>query len=52
MYVSYFDESGDDGYPLYSSELFVLTSIYFDSDFWQENYRKLHLLRVFLYIIY
>ena len=48
MFISYFDESGDDGYPQYSSELFVLTSIYFHNSVWQENYRKLHLLRKFL----
>ena len=28
MYIAYFDETGDDGFPTYSSELFVLTSIY------------------------
>lgn len=28
MFIAYFDESGDDGYPRYSSELFVLTSVY------------------------
>lgn len=49
MYLSYFDESGDDGYPKYSSEIFVLTSIYFHNSVWQENYRKLHILRKFLY---
>lgn len=27
MYIAYFDESGDDGYPKYSSDL---TSVYMD----------------------
>lgn len=48
MYISYFDESGDDGYPNYSSELFVLTSIYFHNSVWQENYSNLQKLRKFL----
>lgn len=45
MFISYFDESGDDGYPTYSSELFVLTSIYFHHSIWKENYRKIHEIR-------
>nr|PZN02414.1 MAG: hypothetical protein DIU66_09700 [Bacillota bacterium] len=38
MYIAYFDESGDDGYPKYSSELFVLTSVYMDESVWKDNY--------------
>lgn len=38
MYISYFDESGDDGYPVKSSELFILTNIYMYNLYWQENY--------------
>lgn len=38
MYLAYFDESGDDGYPRYSSELFVLTSAYLHHQKWQESY--------------
>lgn len=49
MYVSYFDESGDDGYPVYSSEFFVLTSLYFPGRLWQANFSKLRALRQFLY---
>ena len=45
MYLAYFDESGDDGYPKYSSELFVLTSIYMHYQNWKENYEVLHSFR-------
>lgn len=38
MYISYFDESGDDGYPKFSSDIFVLTSIYFHHKDWQGLY--------------
>lgn len=41
MYISYFDESGDDGYPLTSSELFVLTSVYIHEMFWKTNHEKI-----------
>lgn len=42
MYVAYFDETGDDGYPKYSSELFVLTSLYMHDTTWKDNYDKIH----------
>jgi hypothetical protein len=45
MYLSYFDECGDDGYPAYSSEVFILTSIYFNYSFWKSNYEKIYALR-------
>jgi len=48
VYISYFDESGDDGYPLYSSEIFILTSIYFHHSQWKENYDKILRLRKYL----
>jgi hypothetical protein len=38
MYISYYDESGDDGFPSYSSPLFVLTSCYLHYLNWQETY--------------
>lgn len=41
MYLAYFDESGDDGYPKYSSELFVLTSGYLHHQKWQEIYNSI-----------
>ena len=42
MYICYFDETGDDGYPQYSSELFVLTSVYGHYQDWKKNYEKIH----------
>ncbi|MGH2647826.1 MAG: DUF3800 domain-containing protein [Ginsengibacter sp.] len=45
MFISYFDESGDDGYPKFASELFVLTSIYFHHSLWKKNYTKLSTIR-------
>jgi hypothetical protein len=45
MFFSYFDESGDDGYPDYSSELFVLSSIYFHYAVWKTNYEAIRAFR-------
>ena len=45
MFISYFDESGDDGYPVYSSELFVLSSIYFHYRSWKKNFAAIHSFR-------
>lgn len=41
MYIAYFDETGDDGYPKYSSELFVLTSLYMHEEEWKNNYNMI-----------
>lgn len=41
MYISYFDETGDDGFPQYSSELFVLTSIYLHYQNWKKIYERI-----------
>jgi hypothetical protein len=38
MYFSYFDESGDDGFPNYSSPIFVLTAVYLPEKKWKETY--------------
>jgi hypothetical protein len=35
MQIAYYDESGDDGYPVYSSEFFVLSAIYLHYLNWQ-----------------
>jgi len=35
MKLCYYDESGDDGYPSFSSPLFVLTAIYLDHLHWR-----------------
>jgi hypothetical protein len=45
MFLAYFDESGDDGYPVYSSELFVLTSLYIHHSQWKVNYKRIHQFR-------
>lgn len=37
-YIAYFDETGDDGSSVASSDIFVLTSIYMSSEVWQHNY--------------
>ena len=44
-YLAYFDETGDDGLIKYSSDHFVLTSLYMPSSKWQENYDALRLMR-------
>ncbi|HPF34887.1 MAG TPA: DUF3800 domain-containing protein [Candidatus Krumholzibacteria bacterium] len=36
MHIAYYDESGDDGYPEFSSPLFVLTTCYLHYGNWQE----------------
>jgi len=45
LYIAYFDETGDDGYPEFSSKVFVLTSCYINHKKWQENYQKLSRLK-------
>lgn len=41
MVLSYFDESGDDGYPRRSSDLFVLASISMRGTEWKHNFQQL-----------
>lgn len=48
MFISYFDESGDDGYPTYSSELFVLSSLYMHETHWKENLQSIQSFRKIL----
>lgn len=45
MKICYYDESGDDGYPSYSSPLFVLTSIYLDHLNWKRIHEQVVELR-------
>ena len=45
MVLSYFDESGDDGFPRRSSDLFVLASISMRDTEWKYNFRQLQLFR-------
>ncbi|MFN4257385.1 MAG: DUF3800 domain-containing protein [Saprospiraceae bacterium] len=48
MFISYFDESGDDGFPKYSSELFVLASVYLHYSNWQKTFAQIHEFRLHL----
>lgn len=45
MKICYYDESGDDGFPTYSSPLFVLCGIYFDHLDWKDLHEKIVALR-------
>lgn len=45
MKICYYDESGDDGFPSYSSPLFVLCGIYFDHLDWKDLHEKIVNLR-------
>ena len=45
MTIAYFDESGDDGYPQRSSDLFVLTSVYMSTDVWKSNFQQFYSFR-------
>jgi hypothetical protein len=38
MRIVYYDESGDDGFPIYSSPLFCLTATYMHYLSWKENF--------------
>lgn len=44
-YIAYFDESGDDGITIASSDAFVLTSIYMNCSDWQRNFNQIRLCR-------
>lgn len=39
-YIAYFDETGDDGANIQSSNQFVLTSAYMNTNSWKDNYDK------------
>jgi len=45
MYLAYYDESGDDGYPSMSSPIFVLTTVYIHNKDWKENYLRIYNFR-------
>jgi hypothetical protein len=40
VFIAYYDESGDDGFPITSSPLFVLTALYQHHLNWKENYER------------
>ena len=42
MQIAYYDESGDDGFPNYSSPLFVLTAVYLHYMSWKDTYTAIH----------
>ncbi len=46
MRIAYYDESGDDGFPRYSSPLFVLSAIYMHHLHWKDNLEQLLYLRL------
>ena len=41
MRIAYCDESGDDGYPAYSSPLFVLSTTYIHYLSWQDAFQRI-----------
>ena len=43
--IVYFDESGDEGLIRYSSNTFILTSIYLSTDNWQKNFNQMRFHR-------
>jgi hypothetical protein len=40
--IVYYDEAGDDGYPKYSTESFVLSALYMPYLAWRDNFDQLH----------
>lgn len=45
MYLAYYDESGDDGYPNTSTNLFVLTAVYMHHQYWKDNFQRMQQFR-------
>ncbi len=45
MFLTYYDESGDDGYPEYSSTLFVLSAVYLHHLDWKPCFEKIRQFR-------
>lgn len=45
MQIVYYDESGDDGYPKYSSPFFVLSALYVHYLNWQDTYQTIREFR-------
>jgi hypothetical protein len=43
--IAYYDEAGDDGYPKYSSPLFVLSAVYMHYLQWQPNFEMVQEFR-------
>lgn len=45
MFIAYYDEAGDDGFPQYSSPLFVLSALYTHYQNWRDNFEVVRQLR-------
>ena len=45
MHIAYYDETGDDGYPRFSSPLFALTAFYLHYLHWRDTFDALQSLR-------
>lgn len=45
MHLAYYDEAGDDGFPKFSSPLFVLTVIYLHYLDWKPSFEQMHEFR-------
>jgi hypothetical protein len=45
VYICYLDESGDDGFPATSSDIFVLTSLALHFSSWKELYNEIYRFR-------
>ncbi|MBD3404108.1 DUF3800 domain-containing protein [candidate division GN15 bacterium] len=43
--IAYYDETGDDGFPLYSSDFFVLTAVHMHYLDWHSNFERLRSFR-------
>ncbi|MDA2918590.1 DUF3800 domain-containing protein [Desulfobacterota bacterium AH_259_B03_O07] len=48
MFICYYDETGDDGYPEYTTPIFVLTGLYLHHRQWNEVYKDLFDYREYL----
>jgi hypothetical protein len=45
MRIAYYDESGDDGFPIYTSPLFVLSAVYLHYLNWKATFDQIHRFR-------
>lgn len=52
MYISYYDEAGDDGYPKYSSPIFTLTNMYVSYEDWKTVFNSIYDFRRYLRLQY
>jgi len=48
LYIAYYDEAGDDGYPKYSSPLFVLSAVYLHYSCWKDVFENIRQFRKML----